>query len=127
MNYTLWEVPVFVRGGFMLPTAPAPGAPNSRFGDSTGPDGLGFAQPAIGGAARTPEVLSWEIFGIGATAVGSGTVWEDANGFTNVSYAVFSPGSAAGDVVHIRISGGPAARTHRFELQNVPPAVSVAS
>ena len=121
---TLWEMPVFARAGLMLPLAPPPGVGNFGFGNGQ------EAQPALGGAAREPDLLTWEVYGVGAVVNGSGLVWEDFGGKTTASFTTVDGGKG----VRLEFSApvgpaGPAkeARRHRFELVNVPPASSVAA
>ena len=87
LNYsaTLWEVPVFAQSGTMLALSPEPGVPLDTFDPS-------LAQPALGGAAREPALLNWEVW-LGTAASGSGQVWEESRGSTNVSHALSSDGA----------------------------------
>ena len=84
-----------------------------------------LAQSAIGSAAREPDLLSWEVW-VGSSPSGSGSVWEESRGASNVSYAL----TEHGKTLTLRVSQSEATdalgRVHRFELQNVPPAVSFA-
>ena len=117
-NYsaTLWEVPVFARSGTMLALAPEPGVPLDTLDPS-------LAQPALGGAAREPALLSWEVW-LGTAASGSGRVWEESRGSTNVSYVLSSDGATLQLKMYAERPG--VGRSHRFELQNLPPPTSVA-
>lgn len=76
-------------------------------------------QPALGGAAREPDTVIWEVHGaaLATSSGGTGHLWEDGRGTTNASFYI------AGKSLTLRVSGG-AALVHRFELQNVPPAAS---
>ena len=116
MSFTLFEVPVFVKGGTMLPLAPPAG------GDIGGVGGQGTSiQPMLGSAAREPELLTWEVYGVGATVKGSGTVWEDSRGATDASFSL----EDGGETLELRITAPGDKRRHQFELINVPPATAV--
>ena len=118
LNYsaTLWEVPVFARSGTMLPLAPEPG-------ESLACVDPALTHPIIGGAAREPALLTWEVWP-GTAASGSGGAWEESRGWTNVSYVL----SADGMTLQLRIvpSRPEIPRNHRFDLQNLPPPSGVA-
>lgn len=114
LSFTLFEVPIFAKGGTMLPLAPTAG------------EFIGFGkenvvQPVIGGAAREPELLTWEIYGIGATTKGSGTVWEDSRGSTDASFSLQTDGKT----LELKLTAPGDKRRHRLELINVPPANTV--
>ncbi len=114
LSFTLFEVPVFAKGGTMLPLAPTAGE-FIGFGQEN------VVQPVIGSAAREPELLTWEVYGIGATKQGSGTVWEDSRGYTDASFSLENDGKT----VELKLTAPGDKRRHRLELINVPPASTV--
>ena len=116
LSYTLWEVPVFARGGLMLPTAPPPGVGASGFGaEPAGKQGAA-SHPTLGGAAAEPSLLCWEVYGVGGTAAGGGAVWEDSIGSTNASYTLEGGGKTLRVQVGGRAPGGGGKRRHLFTL-----------
>ena len=112
---TLFETPVFVKAGSMIPLALQPGVPLGSFDPA-------LAQPAIGSAQREPETMSWEVW-VGSAQKGSGHAWEESRGDTNVTYAL----DPEGKVLTLRVHQLGAKRRHRFELQNLPPAESMSA
>ena len=116
LSATLFEVPVFAKGGTMLPLAPTAG-------DSIGVGSDTSTQPMLGSAAREPELMTWEVFGVGATETGSGHLWEDSRGSTNASFSL----TDGGKTLELRITQPGDKRRHLFEIINVPPALSVAT
>jgi hypothetical protein len=117
-SYALWEVPAFASSAAMIPLAPDPGAAGGGALSQGAP-----AQSPLGGAAREPQVVSWEMWP-GASASGAGELWEAAGGATSAAFAV--SGASLRLTFGAPKPGAPA-RTHRFEVQNVPPAVSVSA
>jgi hypothetical protein len=86
LRQTLWEVPVFVKAGTMLPLA-APATSDTAMGNairSTG--GAGGAGGADGASASNPgsTEVHWEIYH-GWQQQGSGSVYEDGL-WTNASF-----------------------------------------
>ena len=59
----------------------------------------------------------------GTAASGAGRVWEESRGWTNTSFAF----SADGATLELRVNPErpEILRSHRFELQNLPPPASV--
>lgn len=115
LNYTatLFEIPVFAKAGAMIPMALQPGVALGSFDPS-------LAQPAIGGAAREPVMMSWEVW-VGSATTGQGHVWEESRGATNVSFALSNDAKS----LTLRVHQLGTKRRHRFELQNLPPATSM--
>ena len=109
---------MFAKSGSMIPLALQPGVPLDGFDPA-------LAQPAIGSAAREPDLLSWEVW-MGSSLTGRGTVWEESRGASNVSYALTDQGKTLTLRVSQPEATDMAGRTHRFELQNVPLAKDVA-
>ena len=105
----------------MIPLAPPPGLTNDGVGGGGSGPNAGF-QPALGMAQGEPGVLSWEVYPGSATS-GTGHLWEDSIGATTASYTM------SGATMTIRLSslGSHTKRRHRFELQQVPPALSLSS
>lgn len=110
---TLFETPVFAKAGSMIPLALQPGVPLDSF-DPT------LAQPAIGSAAREPQMMSWEVW-MGSAQTGAGHVWEESRGQTNVSYSL----GDGGKTLTLQVHQSGTKRRHRFELQNLPPAMTM--
>ena len=60
-----------------------------------------------------------------SATTGAGHVFEDSRGRTNVSYALSSDGTTL--TLRVHQPGGTKQRRHRFELQNLPPALSMSA
>ena len=60
---------------------------------------------------------------MGSARTGSGHAWEESRGETNVSYAL----SDGGKTLTLRVSQLGTKRRHRFELQNLPPAMTMSA
>jgi hypothetical protein len=84
--------------------------------------GDGVIATSPGAAQGEPGVLSWEVW-LGSATSGNGTLWEDSIGGTAATYAL------EGATLRLTLSAPEqkTKRRHRFELQQVPPAVSLAA
>lgn len=106
LSYTLWEVPVFVKAGSIIPTAPPATSDTAR-----------------GNAARLPATLLWEVWHGGRTS-GQGRVYEEGQGTTYASYQL------AADKMSLRFSvtstmPTPTHRGHQLLLKQTWAAVDV--
>ena len=110
-RYTLWEVPIFVRSGTVLPMAPPATSDTAR-----------------GNAAREPQTLVWEVWH-GGQYNGTGLVHEDNGGTTVARYNVVTSTAAnsSSATTTLRFSvNATQGRLQQLELKQTWPAFKVA-